>query len=214
MMASRSNVAAEFRHVSNIHQYQALTKERVNGVIMSIHATDVKTIKGETISLGDYQGKVLLIVNVASKCGLTPQYESLEALYKEKAAEGFEILGFPCNQFLGQEPGTEEEIQQFCSLTYDVTFPMFSKIEVNGEGRHPLYQQLIAAKPESIKTEAQALKEKLGAKDLLPANDTDIMWNFEKFLVGKDGEVIARFAPDITVADDVFKTALADALSK
>ena len=180
---------------------------------MSIHATDVKTIKGETISLGDYQGKVLLIVNVASKCGLTPQYESLEALYKAKSAEVFEVLGFPCNQFLAQEPGTEEEIQEFCSLTYDVTFPMFSKIEVNGAGRHPLYQQLIAAQPQAIKTAEEGLKQKLGSKDLLPENDSDIMWNFKKFLVGKDGEVIARFAPDVTVEDEVFKAGLEKALN-
>jgi len=180
---------------------------------MSIYATDVKTINGEQKSLSDYQGKVLLIVNVASKCGLTPQYESLEALYKEKASEGFEILGFPCNQFLGQEPGTEKEIQEFCSLTYDVTFPMFAKIEVNGASRHPLYQQLIAAAPESVKTADQALRGRLAERDLVPADETDIMWNFEKFLVGKDGNVVARFAPDITVADDVFKTALEKALS-
>ena len=179
---------------------------------MSIYQVDVTNIKGEKKSLSDYQGKVLLIVNVASKCGLTPQYEELEALYKAKAAAGLEILGFPCNQFLGQEPGSEDEIQQFCSLTYGVTFPMFSKIEVNGAGRHPLYQQLIAAKPQAITTAEQGLKQKLGAKDLLPANDTDIMWNFEKFLIGKKGEVLARFAPDIKVTDAVVQTAITEAL--
>ncbi|WP_430462826.1 glutathione peroxidase [Thalassolituus sp. LLYu03] len=180
---------------------------------MSIYQTDVKTIKGDVKSLNDYQGKVLLVVNVASKCGLTPQYEELEALYKAKAAAGLEILGFPCNQFLAQEPGTEAEIQQFCSLTYGVTFPMFSKIEVNGAGRHPLYQQLIAAKPKAVTTADEGLKQKLGSKDLLPANDTDIMWNFEKFLIGKSGDVLARFAPDIKVTDAVVQTAIADALS-
>lgn len=180
---------------------------------MSIYGTEVKKITGETVSLEDYAGKVLLIVNVASKCGLTPQYEGLEALYKEKAASGLEILGFPCNQFLGQEPGSEEEIQQFCSVTYNVTFPLFGKIEVNGAGRHPLYQQLIAAQPEAVKTSDEGLKTKLGAKDLLPENDTDIMWNFEKFLIGKNGEVLARFAPDIAPDSDVLQDAIAKALA-
>ncbi|MDK2776290.1 MAG: glutathione peroxidase [Pseudomonadota bacterium] len=180
---------------------------------MSIYGTEVKKITGEIVSLEDYAGKVLLIVNVASKCGLTPQYEGLEALYKEKAASGLEILGFPCNQFLGQEPGSEEEIQQFCSVTYNVTFPLFGKIEVNGAGRHPLYQQLIAAQPEAVKTADEGLKTKLGAKDLLPENDTDIMWNFEKFLIGKNGEVLARFAPDIAPDSDVLQDAIAKALA-
>jgi len=180
---------------------------------MSIYDTEVKNIQGESTSVGAYKGKVLLIVNVASKCGLTPQYEGLEALYKEKAASGFEILGFPCNQFLGQEPGTEEEIQQFCSLTYNVTFPLFAKIDVNGAGRHPLYQQLIAAQPEAQTTAEQGLKEKLGTKNLLPENDSDIMWNFEKFLIGKNGEVLARFAPDITPDSEVVKSAIDKALA-
>ena len=180
---------------------------------MSIYDIEVSTISGEKTALSAYKGKVLLVVNVASKCGLTPQYEGLEALYKQQAENGLEILGFPCNQFLGQEPGTEDEIQQFCSLTYGVTFPMFGKIEVNGEGRHPLYQTLIAGAPEALTTPEQGLKQKLGAKDLLPAGDSDIMWNFEKFLVAKDGTVLARFAPDITVTDEVFTAALADALA-
>lgn len=180
---------------------------------MSIYQTEVKTIGGASQTLDAYKDKVLLIVNVASKCGLTPQYAELEALYKEQVADGLEILGFPCNQFLGQEPGSEEEIQQFCSLTYDVTFPMFSKIEVNGAARHPLYQQLIAAQPQATVTAEQGLKTKLGDKDLLPASASDIMWNFEKFLIGKNGEVIARFAPDIKVTDDVVKNAIAAALA-
>ena len=180
---------------------------------MSLYNTQIKTIKGDTTTLGAYQGKVLLIVNVASKCGLTPQYAELEALYKAQAANGLEILGFPCNQFLGQEPGSEDEIQQFCSLTYDVTFPLFSKLEVNGAGRHPLYQQLIAAQPHATANPGGQLKEKLGAKDLLPANDSDIMWNFEKFLVGKNGEVIARFAPDVSVTSELFQAALSKALA-
>lgn len=180
---------------------------------MSIYDIDVNTISGEQTTLADYQGKVLLVVNVASKCGLTPQYEQLEALYKQKAAQGLEVLGFPCNQFLGQEPGSEAEIQQFCSLTYDVTFPMFAKVEVNGANRHPLYQHLIAAQPQAIKNPDPSFTQKLTEMELLPKDDTDVMWNFEKFLIGKDGTVIARFAPDVTVTSPEFTSVLEKALA-
>lgn len=179
---------------------------------MSIYNQQVKTITGNTQSLNDFQGKVLLLVNVASQCGLTPQYAELEALYGEKKDQGFAVLGFPCNQFKGQEPGTDAEIQQFCSLTYNVTFPMFSKIEVNGEGRHALYQELIAAQPKAITTSEGKLKEKLGSMNLLPENDNDIMWNFEKFLVNKEGKVVARFAPDVSVTSELFQAELAKVL--
>jgi glutathione peroxidase len=179
---------------------------------MSVYNTEVKTITGEAQSLSAYAGKVTLIVNVASKCGLTPQYEQLEALYQAKKDSGLEVLGFPCNQFLGQEPGSESEIQQFCSLTYNVTFPMFSKIEVNGEGRHPLYQQLIAAQPLATAVEGGKLKEKLAGMGLLTGTENDIMWNFEKFLVGKDGTVLGRFAPDMTVDSPVLAAAIEEAL--
>ena len=179
---------------------------------MSLYDIEVKTIKGESQALSAYTGKVLLIVNVASKCGLTPQYQSLEALYKDKQSAGLEILGFPCNQFLGQEPGSEEEIQQFCSLNYDVTFPMFSKIEVNGEGRHALYQALIAAQPAATQVEGGQLKERLASKGLITGSDSDIMWNFEKFLVSRDGQVIGRFAPDMAVDNPVLAAAIAAAL--
>ncbi|WP_417762255.1 glutathione peroxidase [Shewanella sp.] len=179
---------------------------------MSIYDIEVNTITGEKTSLAAYKGKVLLVVNVASKCGLTAQYEQLEALYKEEAAAGFEVLGFPCNQFLGQEPGSEAEIQQFCSLTYDVTFPMFAKIEVNGANRHPLYQALIAAQPKAIKNPDPSFTQKLTEMELLPKDATDIMWNFEKFLIGKDGQVLARFAPDVTVTSAEFTDVLSKAL--
>ena len=180
---------------------------------MSILATQVKTIKGETTALDAFSGKVLLLVNVASKCGLTPQYAELEALYKDKQAQGFEVLGFPCNQFKGQEPGTEAEIQEFCSLNYGVSFPLFSKIEVNGADRHPLYVELIKAQPKATPKPAGQLKEKLGSMGLLPADETDIMWNFEKFLVAKDGKVIARFAPDVSVTSEEFLSVLNKALA-
>lgn len=144
-----------------------------------IYSFKVDTIEGKSKSLADYKGKVLLVVNTASKCGLTPQYEGLEKLYKAHKEDGLVVLGFPANEFAGQEPGTNEEIKEFCSKNYGVSFPMFSKVVVKGENTHPLYQWLLA------QTE----------------NHNDIEWNFAKFVVGKDGKVIARFAPK-TAPDD------------
>lgn len=143
---------------------------------MSIYDPALSTLKGEPSSLGDYRGQTLLVVNVASKCGLTPQYEGLERLQKTYGDRGFTVLGFPCNQFGGQEPGTSEEIATFCSTTYGVTFPMFEKIDVNGEDRHPVYEELV---------EFQDADGEAG----------DIQWNFEKFLVSPAGEVVNRFRP-------------------
>jgi glutathione peroxidase len=137
---------------------------------------EVKTIDGEPKKLGDYAGKVLLIVNVASKCGFTPQYAGLEALERRFAAKGFEVLGFPCDQFGHQEPGEEAEIKNFCTLKYDVTFPLFAKVEVNGEGAHPLYRYLKKEAPGLLGTEA-------------------VKWNFTKFLVSREGKVLKRYAP-------------------
>jgi glutathione peroxidase len=142
----------------------------------SIYHFEVKNIQGETVPLETYQGKVLLIVNTASKCGFTPQYDGLEKIYKEYHAQGLEILGFPCNQFGAQEPGNEAEIASFCQLNYGVSFPMFAKIDVNGSHSHPLYDYL--------KTQAPGL---LGSKD--------VKWNFTKFLVDANGKVIKRYAP-------------------
>ena len=153
--------------------------------------TEVTTIDGEKTTLASFAGKVLLIVNVASKCGLTPQYEQLEDLQKQFAAEGFSVLGFPCNQFLGQEPGSEEEIKTFCSTTYGVTFPLFSKIDVNGEHRAPLYQKLIAAAPKAVAPEGSGFYERMASKGRAPLYVDDILWNFEKFLVDRQGNVIA-----------------------
>ena len=147
-----------------------------------LQSIPVKTITGESTSLGNYAGKALLIVNVASKCGFTPQYKGLEELFRKFKDRGFEVLGFPCDQFGHQEPGNETEIQNFCSTTYDVTFPMFSKIEVNGPNTHPLYQELKKAKPGIFGTEK-------------------IKWNFTKFLVDPKGNVVARYAPTGKPAD-------------
>lgn len=165
----------------------------------SVYDIPVKTISGEDTTLNQYQGKVLLLVNVASKCGLTPQYEGLEKLYTEKKAQGFEILGFPANNFLEQEPGSEAEIQTFCSSTYNVDFPLFSKISVAGADKHPLYQTLTQAIPERI-GEGPWWQD-LVEYGLTPNPKPEVLWNFEKFLVNKKGEVVARFAPDIQ-ADD------------
>ena len=165
----------------------------------SVYDIPVKTILGKDTTLNQYQGKVLLLVNVASKCGLTPQYEGLEKLYTEKKAQGFEILGFPANNFLEQEPGSEAEIQTFCSSTYNVDFPLFSKISVAGADKHPLYQTLTQAIPERI-GEGPWWQD-LVEYGLTPNPKPEVLWNFEKFLVNKKGEVVARFAPDIQ-ADD------------
>ena len=146
---------------------------------MSLYDIEVTTIDGTQERMKAYKGRVLLIVNVASKCGYTPQYAGLEALYRRHKAEGLVVLGFPCDQFGQQEPGDAAEIQRFCSLEYDVTFPMFAKLEVNGPGAHPLYEHLKAAQPGLLGT-------------------TAIKWNFTKFLVGPDGEVVQRFAPTDT----------------
>jgi len=143
---------------------------------MTIYDTPIRTLAGDPADLGDYKGKALLLVNVASKCGLTPQYEGLERLHERYAGRGFAVLGFPCNQFMGQEPGSAEEIQTFCSTTYGVTFPLFEKIDVNGANRHPIYDSLTSV----ADGEGQA---------------GDIQWNFEKFLVSPSGEVVGRFRP-------------------
>jgi glutathione peroxidase len=143
---------------------------------MSVHDIPVRTLSGEDTTLAEHKGKALLVVNVASKCGLTPQYEGLQKLQDRYADRGFSVLGFPCNQFMGQEPGTPEEIAEFCSVNYSVSFPLYEKIDVNGEARHSIYDQL-TAQPDAEGTAG------------------DITWNFEKFLVSPEGEVVGRFRP-------------------
>ena len=168
-----------------------------------IYDITVKDMNGNDVSLADYKGKVLLIVNVASKCGLTPQYQGLEALYQKYHGQGLEILGFPCNQFLGQEPGTNEEIQSFCSLNYNVTFPLFAKIDVNGEAESPLYTYLKKEAPfkgypegaEEFAAQLNQIHQKTGTG--FDQGDA-IRWNFGKFLVSKDGKTILRFEPMVT----------------
>lgn len=178
----------------------------------SIYNIPVNNITGEQVNLNQYQGQVLLLVNVASKCGLTPQYEGLEKLYQSKQDQGLQILGFPANNFLAQEPGSNEEIQQFCSVNYDVHFPLFAKISVAGEDKHPLYQTLIHAIPERI-GEGPWWKD-LVDYGLTPNPVPEILWNFEKFLINKNGQVVARFAPDITADDPRLLQAIEDELAK
>jgi glutathione peroxidase len=144
---------------------------------MKLYDFTVRTIDGGEQSLADYRGQVLLIVNVASRCGFTPQYAGLEALYREFRPQGFAVLGFPCNQFGAQEPGNEAEIKGFCELNYQISFPLYAKIDVNGSATHPLYQHLKSAQPGLLGTEA-------------------IKWNFTKFLLGRDGAVLRRYAPN------------------
>ncbi|HEY4162078.1 MAG TPA: glutathione peroxidase [Dongiaceae bacterium] len=164
----------------------------------SLTSIPLTRIDGAPATLADYRGKVLLVVNVASQCGLTPQYAGLQSLYEQKRAKGLEVLGFPANNFGAQEPGTNDEIATFCETSFGVEFPMFAKISVAGKDRHPLYDALVAARPKADGGEGKA------------GSDSGISWNFEKFVIGRDGAVIARFAPD-TTPDDPRLTKLLDA---
>jgi len=180
---------------------------------MSIFATELTTLDGEKTTLAQWQGEVLLVVNVASKCGLTPQYAQLEELHRQWHDQGLTVLGFPCNAFLEQEPGTEAEIKTFCSTTYGVTFPMFSKIEVNGPQRHPLYAQLAAEQPQALAPAGSGFLERMTSKGRAPKQPGDILWNFEKFLIARDGRVIRRFSPDMEPQDEVIVNAIRQALA-
>jgi len=156
---------------------------------MTLYDAKINTLDGSAADLSEFEGKALLVVNVASKCGLTPQYEGLQRLHEQYAARGFEVLGFPCNQFMGQEPGSAEEIREFCDTTYGVTFPLFEKIDVNGDQQHPIYAEL----------EQQADAD---------GEAGDVKWNFEKFLVAPDGKVVGRFRPQVTPEDPALVAAI------
>ncbi len=162
---------------------------------------------GKDTNLGEFKGKVMLVVNVASKCGLTPQYERLEKLYEEYKGKGFVIAGFPANEFAAQEPGTNAEIQEFCQMNFGINFPIFEKIVVKGEAQHPLYKFLTKAAPKAFK-KSDDFANKLKGHGLLSGGSSEIMWNFEKFLVNKNGEVVGRFAPDIEPNDPVIIEAI------
>lgn len=165
----------------------------------SLYDIQARRIDGREGDLSPYRGKVLLVVNVASKCGLTPQYTGLEALYRSRQARGLEVLGFPANNFREQEPGSDAEISQFCSLNYDVHFPLFAKISVRGDDQHPLYAELTRSQPESIGE--GPWRERLKGYGIDTGEPGEVLWNFEKFLVSREGRVVARFAPD-TAPDD------------
>ncbi len=175
----------------------------------ALSAIPLTRIDGASDSLANHAGKVLLVVNVASKCGLTPQYAGLESLYTAQKANGLEILGFPANDFGSQEPGTDADIAQFCAASYGVSFPMFSKADVTGAGKQPLYAALTAAMPEK-RGDANAWREKLRGYGMTPTEDPEVLWNFEKFLIGRDGQVAARFSP-ATAPDDAELLAAIDA---
>jgi len=171
-----------------------------------LQSLPLKTIDGNDSSLGAFAGKVLLIVNTASKCGLTPQYEGLEALYNRYKDEGFVVIGFPANNFAGQEPGDDAEIHSFCSTTYAIDFPMFSKISVAGEDKHPLYAALIQVQTKAQNSEA--FRERLKEYGITPNPEPEVFWNFEKFLIDRNGDVVGRFSPDMAPSDERIVSAI------
>lgn len=179
----------------------------------SLYDIPLQRLDGRATSLAEFSGQVLLIVNVASKCGFTPQYAGLEALFERYRERGLQVLGFPCNDFADQEPGTAAEIADFCSSTYAVGFPLFEKIAINSEARHPLYAALIAAQPQAEFPVDSDLRAKLAEYGLLPKADSDVLWNFEKFLVGRDGRVVHRFSPDTAPDAPCLQTAIEAALA-
>ena len=179
-----------------------------------IYDIPVRRITGDETTLAEYQGKVAMIVNVASKCGLTPQYEGLEKIYRQYRDRGLVVLGFPANDFAGQEPGSNEEIQTFCRSNYGIEFPMFEKISVTGEGTHPLYKILIKEQPKAVSTSQPPFREKLKGYGMTPNPEPGILWNFEKFLVDREGDVVARFSPEMTPDDPKILSAIEAELAK
>ena len=183
----------------------------------SLYEIPLTTLSDQQTSLASRRGQVLLIVNVASKCGFTPQYTGLESLYQRYKDRGFTVLGFPANDFAAQEPGSNSDIAKFCSTDYAVTFPIFGKISVTGPGKHPLYRELIADRPARDSSD-NALREDLAGylkSQNLPApnNPPELLWNFEKFLIGRDGKVLARFPSDVAPDDPRLTSAIEQALN-
>jgi glutathione peroxidase len=179
----------------------------------ALHDIPLKTMTGEARSLGDYAGKVLLLVNVASKCGLTPQYEGLEGLYRRYKDRGLLVLGFPANDFLAQEPGTDAEIAEFCKTSYSVSFPLFSKIAVTGKEQHALYRELVRASPSS-QGDPEGFRTRLVGHGITPNPAPGVLWNFEKFLIARDGSVAGRFAPPVAPDDPALLEAIEAELAK
>jgi glutathione peroxidase len=179
----------------------------------AIAAIPLTRIDGSSDSLANHAGKVLLVVNVASKCGLTPQYEGLEALYRARKDDGLEVLGFPANDFGAQEPGSHDEIAEFCSLNYGVSFPLFAKADVTGAAKQPLYAALTQALPDK-QGGAEEWRERLRGYGMTPTEDPEVLWNFEKFVIARDGSVAARFSPAVTPDDPALVAALEAELAK
>src|SRR6201996_7750457 len=177
----------------------------------AIQQIPVRRITGEETNLGQFDGKVVLVVNVASKCGLTPQYEGLEKLYEDYRDRGLVVAGFPANNFGAQEPGSNAEIADFCTTNFGVSFPMYEKISVVGEDKHPLYQALTTEAPRA-QGDPDAFRERLKGFGMTPNPDPEILWNFEKFLIGKDGKVAARFAPTTDASNPELVGAIETAL--
>jgi glutathione peroxidase len=185
------------------------------GIRMStLYDVPVDRIDGAAAALRDYAGSVILIVNVASKCGLTPQYTALESLYESHRDRGLVVLGFPANNFGAQEPGENAEIAAFCSTTYDVQFPLFAKISVLGDDQHELYRELIAQAPTATVKPGSDFRAELLRYGITPGRPIDVLWNFEKFLVDRQGNVVARFAPDVTPDDPLLLDAIERELAK
>ena len=180
----------------------------------AVQQIPLKTINNADASLGDYAGKVVLVVNVASKCGLTPQYEGLEKLYGNYKDKGLVVAGFPANDFGAQEPGTNDEIAEFCTTNYGVDFPMFSKIQVTGADKHPLYAELTSAVPKAQGEDGSVFRDRLRGHGMTPTEEPEVLWNFEKFLIARDGSVAARFAPSTTPDDPALVAAVEKELAK
>lgn len=178
-----------------------------------IQQIPLKTITSTDSSLADYAGKVVLVVNVASKCGLTPQYDGLEKLYQQYKSKGLVVTGFPANDFAGQEPGTNEEIASFCSTEYNVSFPMFAKVQATGPQKHPLYAELTKAAP-AASGDGAAFREKLRGFGMTPNPEPELLWNFEKFLIARDGSVAGRFAPNTAPDDPALVSAIETELAR
>jgi glutathione peroxidase len=181
--------------------------------LSDLAAIELTRIDGAVDTLSEHKGKVLLVVNVASKCGLTPQYEGLEKLYKTYQDQGFEVLGFPANDFGAQEPGTDEEIVEFCQLNYGVSFPLYAKAPVTGPDKQPLYAALTQAIP-SKQGDVDGMKARFKGHGMTPNDDPEVLWNFEKFLIGKDGSVVGRFAPAMKPEDPALVAAIEAELAK
>jgi glutathione peroxidase len=179
----------------------------------SILNIPVERIDGTPTSLAEHQGKVMLIVNVASQCGFTPQYAGLEALYEANREKGLVICGFPANDFAAQEPGSNAEIRTFCETSFGVKFPLYAKIAVTGDARHPLYNALVESTPETT-GDTTELRKHLVEFGVTPTSQPEVLWNFEKFLVGRDGKVVKRFSPDVTPEDAVLREAIEAEISR